>query len=135
MKKENYETFGEVIKGKTTGTIYFLIEGEYRVLNEYRVLSTGAIPKYSKKRTIKLYALIDENLVEYTHHGKVKVTFNTYKTARKTIEGIESDSGTWSPQKKIEESFKLNQTELEWSILLAQSKVEYLKNVKKLEAR
>ena len=73
--------------------------------------------------------------MEYTHHGKVKVTFNTYKTARKTIEGIESDSGTWSPQKKIEESFKLNQTELEWSILLAQSKVEYLKNVKKLEVQ
>jgi hypothetical protein len=133
MKKENYETFGEVIKGKTTGTIYFLIEGEYRVLNRSSVISTGAIPKYSKNRTIKLYALIDENLVEYTHPDKV--TFNTYKTARKTIEGIESDSGTWSPQKKVEESFKLNQTELEWSILLAQSKVEYLKNVKKLEVQ
>ncbi len=30
---------------------------------------------------------------------------------------------------------ELNQTELEWLILLAQGRVEYLKNVKKLEAR
>jgi hypothetical protein len=30
---------------------------------------------------------------------------------------------------------ELNQTELEWLILLAQSKVEYLKNVKKLEVQ
>ena len=114
MENENYETFGEVIKGKTTGTIYVLIEGDYRVLNESTVRSTGAIPKYSKKRTIKLYALIDENLVEYVHPSMTnknnsalcKVAFNTYKIARKTIEGIENDLGDWSPQKKVDESFR-----------------------------
>ena len=114
MENENYETFGEVIKGKTTGTIYVLIEGDYRVLNESTVRSTGAIPKYSKKRTIKLYALRDENLVEYIHpsmttknnSGLCKVAFNTYKIARKTIEGIENDLGDWSPQKKVDESFR-----------------------------
>ena len=30
---------------------------------------------------------------------------------------------------------ELNQTELEWLILLAQGRVEYLKNVKKLEVQ
>jgi len=30
---------------------------------------------------------------------------------------------------------ELNQTELEWFILLAQGRVEYLKNVKKLEVQ
>ena len=114
MENENYETFGEVIKGKTTGTIYVLIEGDYRVLNESSIRSTGAVTKWSKKRTIKLYALIDENLVEYTHpsmttknNSGCKVAFNTYKIASETIEGIESDFGTWSPQKKVDESFKV----------------------------
>jgi len=99
--------FGEVIKGKTTGTIYVLIEGEYRIINVGSVKSCGAIPEYSKKRTIKIYALIDDNLVQYTHSSGNKSALNSYKIAKQIIEGLESDCGTWLPQKKVDESFKV----------------------------
>ena len=100
------EKFGEVIKGKTTGTIYVLIEGGYRVINTASVKSCGAIPEYSKKRTIKIYALIDGRLVKYRPDGKRRYALKNYKNARTTINSLEGNFDGWSPQKKIDNCFK-----------------------------
>ena len=113
MKEQYIENFGQVVKGKTTGTVYVLVPHKHRNLNMLPTINGNSstpnddMPIYSKAKTVKIFAIVDGEMREYRRDDKKSYEheFDTYTIARKIINGIEYDRSAWSAKKKVDHHF------------------------------
>ena len=110
MKEQYIENFGQVIKGNSTGTVYVLMPHKHRNLSMMPTNDGGFEPNpdmvvESKRKTVKIFAIVNDEMREYKREDGNAHEFYTYRLARDIVDGIESDRGAWSPDRKVKHHF------------------------------
>tara|TARA_R100001510_G_C7481650_1_gene93392 strand:+ start:159 stop:509 length:351 start_codon:yes stop_codon:yes gene_type:complete len=114
MKEQYIENFGQVVKGHSTGTVYVLMPHKHRNLSMTPTSCGGFKPNpdmviESKRKTVKIFAIVNDEMREYKRDDGCSHDFLTYRLARKIVDGIESDRGAWTPEYKVNHHFVASQ--------------------------